>query len=362
MVNAVLPGLSALRCVACAWMVVVLALSWDQLRRPVLAAVLVAAAVLYTALAVIWLGATPARLMARGAIALEMLIAACLVVGDGFVYGAHHEFSSNQSLGFVWPLVAVLSVGAALGVRAGATSGVLLGAARVAATFANGVRSFESSRVLSLASTALAYGLAGAVAGYAAALLRRAESEISTARAREELARTLHDGVLQTLAVIERRASDPELARLAREQDRELRDYLHGAATANELGSDLATALRRCASRAEVKFGLRAEVLVADDLPRLDERRVAALSGAVSEALANAGKHGGGQRVVVFAEPEGSRGVFCSVKDDGAGFDPLTAREGFGIGQSIRGRITEAGGRAEIRSRPGAGTEVCLWL
>ena len=77
----------------------------------------------------------------------------------------------------------------------------------------------------------------------------------------------------------------------------------------------------------------------------------------------NAGKHGHAQRVTVFAEPDDAgAGVCCSVHDDGSGFEPATAREGVGLSRSIRGRMEEVGGRVEIESRPGSGTEVRLWL
>jgi signal transduction histidine kinase len=86
---------------------------------------------------------------------------------------------------------------------------------------------------------------------------------------------------------------------------------------------------------------------------------VDALAGAVSEALANAGKHGDATVVTVYAEPEGDA-VFCSVKDDGHGFDG--APEGIGLSRSVRGRIAEVGGRVEVDGNPGRGTEVRLWV
>ena len=78
------------------------------------------------------------------------------------------------------------------------------------------------------------YALSGVLAGYLFRLLVRAEREVSAARAREEVARTLHDGVLQTLALVERRAGDEALARLARDQERELREFLFGTGAGAE--------------------------------------------------------------------------------------------------------------------------------
>ena len=53
---------------------------------------------------------------------------------------------------------------------------------------------------------------------------------------------------------------------------------------------------------------------------------------------------------------------FCSVKDDGRGFDPSIVPEGMGLSRSIRGRIEEVGGRVELVAQVGAGTEVRLWV
>ena len=166
--------------------------------------------------------------------------------------------------------------------------------------------------------------------------------------------------MLQTLALVERRAGDPALARLARDQERDLRAYLFGDRQAPS--TDLGAALRRCADKFEQAYSpVRADVLVPDDLGPLSDRVVAAVAGAVGEALTNAGKHGDASRVVVYVEAEDGT-LFCSVKDDGRGFDVASTPEGVGLSRSIRGRAAEVGGRVELHAVTGEGAEVRLWV
>jgi signal transduction histidine kinase len=123
-----------------------------------------------------------------------------------------------------------------------------------------------------------------------------------------------------------------------------------------------AIAFRRAAGRFETAFGGKVSVIVAGDVPPLTPDVTAALAGAVGEALTNAGKHGEARHVTVYMEPDADKGAFCSIKDDGSGFDPRDTPEGFGITSSIRARIAEVGGRVEIESVPGAGTDVRIWV
>lgn len=362
MERSALQGLAAFRWGAWLWMATVLLVSRHQLEHAWLALLLVGMALAVTAADTVLLRAQPAALLRPGPVAAELALGAMLVFCDGVAYGSGHAFSTSQSLGSVWPLTGILGAGIAFGPAVAAGSGVLLGVARIGAVVANGASVDTGGRALSVTNTVVFYALGGAAAGYLARLLRRAEAEISAARAREEVARTLHDGVLQTLAVVERRASDPALARLARDQERDLRDWLFGRAAPAGVVADVGSALRAAAARFEDAFGGRAQVLVADDLPPLSREAVAALTGAAGEALVNAGKHGRATKVQVYVEPDEAGGVFCSVKDDGVGFDPATTSEGVGLSRSIRGRVGELGRRVEVVSAPGAGTEVLLWL
>ncbi|HEX7276359.1 MAG TPA: ATP-binding protein [Acidimicrobiales bacterium] len=377
MERSVLQGLAAFRWGAWLWMAAVLLVSRDQLDRPLIAIALVGLALAMTIADTILLRTDVARLCRPGPVLVELAVGATLVIADGFVYGSDHAFSTSQSLGSVWPLAGILGAGVALGPVGAAASGIAIGLCRVAAVILNGAPIDSGGKVLSLTNTVVFYALGGAAAGYLARLLRRAEHQISAARAREEVARTLHDGVLQTLAIVERRATDPALARMAREQERDLREYLFGAAkanaataanaanaTANSADHDLGPSLRAAAARCEDAFDTRVQVVVADDLPNLPPTHVSALAGAAAEAMVNAGKHGASTKVLVYVEPTGDdgKGVFCSIKDDGQGFDPTQTPEGVGLSRSIRGRMAEVGGRVEINTAPGQGTEVVLWL
>jgi signal transduction histidine kinase len=326
----------------------------------------------------------PAALLTPGPISIELAVAVALLICDGIVFRHGHIGSNQSSLAGAWPLAGVLTVGVAIGEWAGVASGVAMGFARFASVPLNGVpvSSIRASVSLSILSTFVLFGIAGAVSGYAVRLLRRADNEISRARAHEEVSRTLHDGVLQTLAVVERRASDPQLAAMAREQEQELRAYLAGfvgaGATSPETvrfgrprngsrresipAGQLEVRLRRDAARFEERFSARVDVVVAADLPALRSEVADALTGAVAEALTNAGKHGGASRVTIFVEPAERGVVFCSVRDNGSGFDAADTVEGLGMTGSIRGRVNGVGGRIEIDGAPGRGAEVRMWV
>src|SRR5581483_741849 len=155
---------------------------------------------------------------------------------------------------------------------------------------------------------------------------------------RSEMAAHLHDGVLQTLALIQKRAGDDKAVRsLARRQERELRSWLYGARGAGagptesngEAGATtVATLLRHELDDVEDHYGVRL--------------------------------HAGVDTVDVYLEVEPDR-LSLFVRDRGRGFDPAAVPpDRRGLRDSIVARLRRHGGTAEVRSAPGEGAEVEL--
>lgn len=180
------------------------------------------------------------------------------------------------------------------------------------------------------------------------------------AQERAEIAAHVHDSVLHTLTLIQRRAEDPkEVLRLARAQERELRLWLYRPEAVAEAAPDtMAESLRAVVAEVEDRHGVPVEVVIVGDCP-MDER-IAAQMQAAREATVNAAKYGGGGPVQVYAEVEG-RTVMVFVRDHGPGFDPDTVPEDrMGVRESILGRMKRNGGTARVRPAPDGGTEVEL--
>jgi signal transduction histidine kinase len=174
---------------------------------------------------------------------------------------------------------------------------------------------------------------------------------------RSEIAAHLHDGVLQTLALIQKRAGDNrEVAALARRQERELRSWLYEGAPADP--ASLAATLRAELATVEDDHQVRVELVCVGDAP-LDDA-VRALVAATKEAATNAARHAGVGVLDVYVEVEDDA-VEAYVRDRGRGFDrAVVPADRRGLVESIEGRMQRAGGTAEVRSRPGEGAEVRL--
>jgi signal transduction histidine kinase len=206
--------------------------------------------------------------------------------------------------------------------------------------------------------------------------LLRAVRELSAERAqriraqeRAEVAALVHDSVLQTLTLIQRKSSDSaEVARLARYQERELREQLYGGPSrlAGESGrKTFAQAVDTVAAEVEDRYGVRVEVVTVGDA-ELDET-VNACVAAIREATVNAAKYAAGAAISLYVQTESedgrARSVEVYVRDRGPGFDlDAVSQDRMGIRESIVGRMQRHGGQATINTAPGDGTEVRLEL
>jgi signal transduction histidine kinase len=172
------------------------------------------------------------------------------------------------------------------------------------------------------------------------------------------MAAHLHDSVLQTLALIQRQAADPKkVTALARRQERELRQWLYGEAPAS---GSLVEALTEEMLDVEGAHGVDVELVSVGDAELTPE--LTAVVRAAREAMVNAAKHSGCDRIDLYAEADEDL-VSVYIRDRGAGFDLAEVEEDrMGVRGSIVERVKRAGGRAIIRTAPGEGTEVRLEL
>ncbi len=245
-------------------------------------------------------------------------------------------------------------------------AGVLLVAAGVSGIFVLQGSAAHLGSVLQ-AALAVLVGIALLAGPYLVRMTQDlSEERLMRIRAQEraEVAAHVHDSVLHTLTLIQRNAENAsEVRRLARAQERDLRNWLYKPAGTGKDEADepdtLAEAVRRSAAEVEDKHGVPIEVVVVGDCP-LDDRTAAQMQAA-REAMVNAAKYGGdGGAVQVFAEVEG-RTVFVSVRDRGPGFDlDSIPADRMGVRESIIGRMERNGGTARLRAVPDGGTEVEL--
>ena len=186
-------------------------------------------------------------------------------------------------------------------------------------------------------------------------------SERIRSQERADLAAHLHDSVLQTLTLVQKRADDPrQVATLARLQERELREWLSGRSPADR-DQNLATSLDALGAEVEERHEVPIDVVTVGDRP-LDEKG-AALVAASREALTNAARYAADSGpITMYAQISDDKSqVF--VHDRGRGFDidsiPDDRR---GVRDSILGRMERHGGKAVVRSTPGEGTEIELTM
>ncbi|MFI7008100.1 MacS family sensor histidine kinase [Streptomyces sp. NPDC050145] len=302
------------------------------------------------------------------------------------VAGHDRAVTGGSTLPSIWTAGAVLAWALKGGWRWAAFASVFIGVANVIQR--GGLSRSTIHNVLLVCIASIAIGYVVEVARASERTLARALEIEAATRERERLARDIHDSVLQVLAMVQRRGSAlggeaAELGRLAGEQEIALRTLVAGGLTPTSRVSEDAAqgaVVRALDDPADIEdageprdlrpllaghAGARvtfsepgAPVLLAPAAAR-------ELAAAVSAALDNVRRHAGEDAhawILVEDEPDA---VVVTVRDDGPGIPEgrLAQAEGegrLGVAQSIRGRLRDIGGTAELLSVPGQGTEVEL--
>ena len=336
---------------------------------PAAIAVLVTMAVWTAWTGIVYHRTTTTRRALLAFLGADFAVAAAAVLSTDLVDTSARIQAGALTLPTVWASAPVIAVAITLGWRGG-----------VAAAAAMGVVDLVERGALSLDSihNIVLMVLTGAAIGYVMELGRTAEFTLVRAqrleaatRERQRLARDIHDGVLQVLALVQRRGAEiggagADLGHMAGEQERALRSLVNSwhhtdESAGDPVDLDLTALLGRLAGPRVTLAGPGAPVT----LPGAVAREVAA---AVAAALDNVRVHGGpgadglGARAWILVEDE-HEGVTVTVRDDGPGIPEGRLEEArrtgrLGVAHSIQGRLTDVGGRVEVISIPGQGAEI----
>lgn len=322
----------------------------DNFDHPGAGLALVAALVAWTAFATWGYAASsrrgPALLVADLAVAVAALGLTPVVKGAEF----------NASVPGFWVMAALLAWAVRFRLPGGLVAGVVLAGTDLVLREDVGQTEYGYAFLLVIG---------GPIVGYMCGSLQQMASErdqaqrtAAAARERARLARAVHDGVLQVLALVQRRGSElggdgAELGRLAGEQEAALRTLIRtqDAAVTEPVTVtvDLADVLGRLGTRPGV------EVALPGGLVEVPSQVGAELEAAVDACLDNVRVHAGDHaRAWVLLEGCDDR-VQVVVRDDGPGIPEgrlaQAAAEGrLGVAESIEGRLRDLGGTATVAS------------
>jgi signal transduction histidine kinase len=195
---------------------------------------------------------------------------------------------------------------------------------------------------------------------------------------RLRIARDLHDGPAQVLAdlvlkaeILERIAErTPEalpaeledFRSLVRNAVGDMRRFMFDLRpdSLDDLG--LVATMRRFSSEYQDRTGIVCHFNVNGEDRRIDPNLEEAIFRIIQEALNNVQKHSAAKTVEITLAIQSQR-VGTKIRDDGKGFavdaPPATGRQGLGL-LGMRERAEALGGRIQVRSEPGKGTEIEL--
>ena len=376
-------ALSGYRVLTMLYAIGLFASAYDEFDRPGIA-------IAFYVVLFVWTLATLPRVQSAVActkrfLAVDLAIALTGIVLTPLAADDHHISSGGPTLPSIWTAGSVLAYAIKGGWRWAAFASTPVAVANLIERGSPARDTVHNVVLVWVASIAIGYVVE--VARASERTLARALEIEATTRERERLARDIHDGVLQVLAMVQRRGAvlggeAGELGRMAGEQEIALRTLVSGALVpvsrvsldaaegavvraveeVEEVDDDGPVDLRALLApyaAAKVSF---AEPGAPVPLPAPAAKELAAAVGA---ALDNVRRHAGEDaRAWILVEDE-PREVVVTVRDDGPGIPEgrLAQAEGegrLGVALSIRGRLRDLGGSAELVSIPGQGTEVEL--
>jgi signal transduction histidine kinase len=380
-------ALTAYRVLTLVYAVLLFASAYREFVRPWVA-------VGYLAVLAVWTLATLSRVSGAAActrrfLAADLSLAVTGILLTPVVDSAERIAAGGPTLPSIWTAGSVLAFAIKGGWRWALAASTLVAVANVAQRGEVTRDTVHNVLLVWVASIAIGYVVEVARASEAT-LARALEIEAAT-RERERLARDIHDGVLQVLAMVQRKGTAlggeaAELGRMAGEQEVALRTLVSsGLVPASRISRDAArgafvTAVdvpdaeaAEAAEAAELDLrallapyaGQRVSFAEPGAPVVLPARAARELAAAVGAALDNVRRHAGegaGAWILVEDWPDE---VIVTVRDDGPGIPAgrLAQAEGegrLGVAQSIRGRLRDLGGTADLVSVPGQGTEVEL--
>ena len=332
----------------------------NRYPRPGWAWVIISVMVVWSGLATV--GYERARLRAWSLLLVDLAVTAGCVLVAGWVLGEHALAAGIPSLTAIWLACPVLAVAVVKGVAWGIASAVLIGSCDLFARAEVTQASVTGTIILIMAAAAIGY--LGNIATRAQEYLRQAAAVDAAHGERDRLARSIHDSVLQVLALVKRRGDEiggeaSELGRLAGEQEVALRVLVGPGSSLSPTGlADLRDLIGSLTSDRVLASG-PAEAIW---LPAPMAQDVLAAAAAATK---NVHQHcpAGTKAWILLEEERGD--ITVTIRDDGPGIAPgrleeAAAQGRLGVAQSIRGRIADLGGQVTITSAPGRGTEVEL--
>lgn len=371
-------ALGVYRVLALGYAVMRFALAYDRYRHPLWAAGVLVGLAVWSGLTISWYRAI---LFRRRTVALDLGITVLAVLSTNVVDTAARVQNGELTLPTIWSSAAVMAAAVSFGWRGGVCGALVVGAADFAERGGVTVLGIHNVVIMTLAGTAIGY--VSDIGRDAERTMVRAQRLEAATRERQRLARDIHDGVLQVLALVQRRGAEiggegAELGRMAAEQELALRSLVnswHRAADApapdadrDDAGElDLCSLLAKLTSANSIPAP-RVTLSAPGEPVTLPGHTAHELAAAVGAALDNVRVHGGpgadglGARAWILVEDEPDA-VTVTVRDDGPGLPPGRLDEAraagrLGVAHSIRGRVAEVGGTVEFFSVPGQGTEV----